>query len=341
MFAVIDSGTTTTRIYIVNENGDIVASGRTKVGVRDTSITGSRDKLRNGVAKLFYDVLSENGISDDDVSFAISSGMITSEIGLIEIPHIVAPAGIEQLTKGMLKVEDPNVLPIGRPVYFIRGIRNNYPQPATIRNLPCIDFMRGEETQCIGIMTKRNLVYPCNLVALSSHTKIMYINENREIVFSKTTISGQIYEALVASTNIGKSIVDCTGEQSGGYSYEELVEVAMDIVFKEGFIRSCMAPRFMQVLLNTDSSERKTFIDAAIASEDLYAFKDMRARGYASRRYILYGQEERCKMYKYMLEKTYGDEIEVEIIYKKEDLDRMTTDGAIAIASNLIKTELN
>ena len=42
MFAVIDCGTTMTRIYIVDENQQIIASGRKKVGVRDTSITGSR-----------------------------------------------------------------------------------------------------------------------------------------------------------------------------------------------------------------------------------------------------------------------------------------------------------
>lgn len=48
MFAVIDCGTTNTRIYIVDQNREILASGSRKVGVRDTSITGSRDALRQG-----------------------------------------------------------------------------------------------------------------------------------------------------------------------------------------------------------------------------------------------------------------------------------------------------
>ena len=78
MFAVIDSGTTMTRIYIVDQNKNIAASGRTKVGVRDTSITGSRNKLRRGVEELFFRVLEEHKIADKDVEFAIASGMITS-----------------------------------------------------------------------------------------------------------------------------------------------------------------------------------------------------------------------------------------------------------------------
>ena len=98
MFAVIDCGTTMTRIYIVDENQQIIASGRKKVGVRDTSITGSRDTLRSGVTELFFEVLEENRIPDKQVEFAIASGMITSEVGLIEIPHLVAPVGLHQLS---------------------------------------------------------------------------------------------------------------------------------------------------------------------------------------------------------------------------------------------------
>ena len=101
MFAVIDCGTTNTRIYIVDRNRKIVACGSRKVGVRDTSITGSRDALRQGITELFFGILSEHGIKDEEVEFAVASGMITSEIGLIEIPHLVAPAGLSDLSQGL------------------------------------------------------------------------------------------------------------------------------------------------------------------------------------------------------------------------------------------------
>ena len=149
MFAVIDCGTTMTRIYIVDENQQIIASGRKKVGVRDTSITGSRDTLRSGVTELFFEVLEENRIPDEQVEFAIASGMITSEVGLIEIPHLVAPVGLHQLSEGIQEVNDPAVLPIRRPVYFVRGVRNHYPENARAQDLRQVDFMRGEEVQCI------------------------------------------------------------------------------------------------------------------------------------------------------------------------------------------------
>lgn len=338
MFALIDSGTTTTRIYFVDKDRRVIASGRAKVGVRDTSITGSRDKLRNGVSELFFRVLKENNLSKDDVEYVISSGMITSEIGLIEIPHLVAPAGMKQLAEGVLRIEDQSVLPIGCPVYFIRGIRNNYPQPASIKDFSFIDFMRGEETQCMGIISQKRTNEPFNIVALSSHTKIMAINDKQEIAFSKTTISGQIYEALVNSTNIGKSIIECTGEQDGGYTFEELVSLAVETVKKGGLIRACMAPRFMQVLMHTSSAERILFIDAAIAAEDIGAFREMREQGFNANYYVFYGHEKRCRLYKYLLEKEFGSDIQVDIIYNEIEQDQLTIDGAIAIISRLKET---
>lgn len=339
MFAVIDCGTTMTRIYIVDESQNIVADGRKKVGVRDTSITGSRDTLRNGVTQLFFQVLEEHKIPEDQVEFAIASGMITSEVGLIEIPHLVAPVGLQQLTSGILEVEDPSVLPIHRPVYFIRGVRNHYPQGARAQSLPQVDFMRGEEVQCVGIMNSRSLPYPCNIVALSSHTKVMYINQNAQIEASKTTISGQFYEAILQSTSIGKSVVHTEGEEAGGYSDEELIEIATNCVRRGGLGRTMMMLRFLQVLMKSNSQERQTFMDAAIAADDLNAFREMREQGFRSDYYVLYGHESRCKMYDYMLKREFGQHLTVERIYNQEDLDRLTVTGSIAVALKQIEAK--
>lgn len=336
MFAVIDSGTTMTRIYIVDQNKNIAASGRTKVGVRDTSITGSRNKLRRGVEELFFRVLEEHKIADKDVEFAIASGMITSEVGLIEIPHLVAPAGLKQLTEGIEKVEDPAVLDIGRPIYFVRGVRNQYPE-AKIQALRQVDFMRGEEVQCIGIMKSMKLAYPCNFVALSSHTKVMYINEKQEIAASSTTISGQLFEAICNSTNIGKSLVPVEGEEPGGYMEEELIETAAGCVRHAGLARTMLMPRFMQVLMHTDGHEREVFMDAAIAADDLNAFRELREQGYRAEHYVLYGHESRCRMYEYMLKKEFGPQTAIDIIYEKEELDRLTVTGSIAVALEQIR----
>jgi 2-dehydro-3-deoxygalactonokinase len=321
----------------VEDNGTIIASGRTKVGVRDTSITGSREKLRNGVKDLFFRVIQENGLKDEDVKFAIASGMITSEIGLIEIPHVVAPAGMEELVDGIEKVEDPAVLPIGRPVYFIRGIRNHYLEHVRAQDLRQVDFMRGEEVQVMGILKMRNIPLPANIVTLSSHTKNIYVNADGKVEASCTTISGQFYEAMVNSTSIGKSIIPTEGEEAGGYTYEEMVEIAKECVDHGGLGRSMMMPRFLQVLMKTNSTEREIFTDAAIVADDIGSFREMKEQGYSSRYYLFYGQEGRCKMYKYMLQKELGEDVQIDIVYDSDEIDQFTIQGAIAVAAKIIE----
>jgi len=336
LFAVIDCGTTTTRIYLVDaDSKQIVASGRRKVGVRDTSITGSRDSLRTGVSELFFEIIENNRIPDNEVSFAIASGMITSEVGLVEVPHLTAPAGLEQLSDGVFEINDNDILPIGRPICFIRGIKNRV-SDSNLLGIDNMDFMRGEEAQCIGIMQEYDVSYPSNFVALSSHTKVMYIGPEKKIEASCTTLSGQVREAIISATSIGKSLGPLPDDISDGYTFEDIINTALNSVNSFGLLRSCMMPRFMHVLMRSEVNERQLFLDAAIAADDMKAFKGMRDAGYRSDFYLLYGHENRCRIYEYFLKKTFGDGLIVKKVFKPTDLDRMTVDGAVAIAAHII-----
>ena len=231
------------------------------------------------------------------------------------------------------------MLPINRPIYFVRGIRNHYPDNARAQDLRVVDFMRGEEVQCMGVMASRKIPFPGNIVALSSHTKVMYINEQGQVEASNTTISGQLFEAILSSTNIGKSMVPVEGEEAGGYTFEELVEVATECVRHCGLARAIMMTRFLQVLMKTNGEERELIVDAAIAADDLNAFRELRDQGYHSDYYLLYGHEIRCKLYAYMLKKEFGDQVVVDCIYDKDELDQLTVTGSIAVALQSIEND--
>lgn len=338
MFAVIDCGTTNTTIFILSDDSELVAQGTKKIGVRDTSITGSKQALKNGVEQLYFDILREHEIDNNKIKFAIASGMITSEIGLIEIPHLVAPCGLEELSDNIEVVNDREVLDIGVPIYFIRGVRNNYGENDTAHKIRQVDFMRGEEVQCIGILKELKPQLPVNIVVLSSHTKLIHIDKEGKIRNCMTTMSGQIFEALKAATNVGKSITNCQGEEAGGYSFEEIVAIAKDCVENAGFVRTMLMPRFMQVLLKTNSEERTLFVDAAIAVDDMKAFIDFNNQGYKTPKYILFGHHARCKLYTYLIKQYLGNEIDVESIYDEQAIADMTIKGVIITAKNILKS---
>lgn len=333
MFAIIDCGTTNTRVYILNEENRIVAEGARKVGVRNTSMTGSKDALRNGVCEAIVEAAELAGIKPTDLEFAIASGMITSEIGLLEIPHLVAPIGLDELAANVRLVQGGEALPIDIPILFIRGIRNNYGDNATLRDIRNVDFMRGEETQVVGILEEFAVTEPVNIIVLSSHTKIIHADAAGKIVASLTTLSGQLYEAILKETMIGKSLTENNTEKSGGYSFEEVVAIATEVANEVGLDRCMMIPRFMQVLLTTDYKERNLFLDTGIAVDDMKIISEFERQGHIAKTFILFGHESRCKLYAYLLGQKYGDSVKVISVSDKEKLSQLTVRGAIAIAA--------
>ena len=117
----IDSGTTNTRVNIW-QSERVIADSFQEVGARDTAITGSKTTLQNGVRMAIAQVLSQANIQIANVKLILATGMIGSNLGLLEVPHVPAPAGLEELAKGMKMTIIPEV--ISCPIWFIPGVRN-------------------------------------------------------------------------------------------------------------------------------------------------------------------------------------------------------------------------
>jgi 2-dehydro-3-deoxygalactonokinase len=335
-FAIIDCGTTNSRVYILDAAADVIHKGIMQVGVKDTAINGSNEILTASLKELFEGTVREAGLDLKNIKFAITSGMITSEIGLMEIPHLRAPAGIVELAAGITPVQDREIFPVDVPLLFIRGIKNSYPPDAGYREIRRVDFMRGEETQLIGLLTLYpESPLPLTVVTFSSHTKYFSINVDRKIAGSLTTISGQLFEAIKERTFVGKSIAG-PGEDDNAYEdfFEPaVIEVAYDAVLHAGFLRTLMMPRFMEVLLNEPWYIRRLFIDATIVAEDLRALNDFSLLGFpADTGFVLIGYKRRCRIFKYLLQKFYGIK-EVQEIVAEEQIDLLSIRGAVAIAA--------
>jgi 2-dehydro-3-deoxygalactonokinase len=335
-FATIDCGTTNSRVYILNAAAEVIHKGVKQVGVKDTAVNGSNEILKTGLKELFESTVREAGLQLNDLKFAITSGMITSEIGLMEIPHFEAPAGIEELAAGVTPVRDQTIFPVDVPLLFIRGIKNSYPANATYRDIRKVDFMRGEETQLIGLMELYpDLPLPLTAVTFSSHTKYFSINADRKIAGSSTTISGQIFEAIKERTFVGKSIANPDGNDDGNEDFFEpaVIEAAYESVQNAGFLRTLMMPRFMEVLLNEPWYIRRQFIDATIVAEDLRALHDFDLLGFPKdTAFMLIGYQRRCRICKYLLQKYFGSK-DVREIVAKDQVDLLSIKGAMAIAA--------
>jgi 2-dehydro-3-deoxygalactonokinase len=331
-FATIDCGTTNSRVFLLDKNLGVVGKGSRKVGVKDTAVHGSNHVLKMGLSELFEQTVASAGLRLADIQCAITSGMITSELGLQEIPHLWAPAGLAELAESLTVTQDPTVFPLDLPLVFIRGIKNPYPPETTYEDIRRIDFMRGEETQIMGLLTRPDLPRPpLTAVVLSSHTKYIHVRHDGRIAGSLTTLSGQVFEAIQQATSIGKSIA-AEGEPEPK-DLALAAHTAFDAVRHAGFLRALLMPRFMDVLLKVPAEVRRTFVEAAIAAEDLQAMQDFPLVGFPRDcPMILIGSPRRCRVFREVLTRAEETGPAIAEISTVEAVDRLSIDGAVAIA---------
>ena len=95
-YITIDGGTTNTRISLIKD-GRAVETIKLSLGAR--SGIDNNDALKTAIADAIDTLLKKsNGIEIEKI---LASGMITSEFGLYNLPHISVPSGIDELHNAM------------------------------------------------------------------------------------------------------------------------------------------------------------------------------------------------------------------------------------------------
>ncbi len=209
-YIAIDGGTTNTRVFLT-EDEKIISSVKIPIGARK-NIDGTA-ALKSALRDAISDLLSAAGISESDITAVIASGMITSEFGLINLPHLVAPAGTAVLHRGITPKSVPEVTRL--EINFIPGVK-------TVGELEFTDMMRGEETELMGIYSPE--YGECIFVLPGSHSKIIRTDGCGRITTFSTTLTGEMLASLSEGTILRDAVsLDCgkIDEESlfAGYEY--------------------------------------------------------------------------------------------------------------------------
>ena len=183
-YITIDSGTTNTRVSLVID-GRIADTRKFNVGAKKGMENGQllRDALRGGIA----DILQANGMNEEQIECILASGMITSEFGLVNLPHIIAPVGAKELHGSLYRCSLPEISRL--PFVFVRGIKTGGDA------LENVDMMRGEETELLGSFEGAG-----TYILPGSHSKIIDVDEQGRVVRFKTMLTGEMIAALSQNT---------------------------------------------------------------------------------------------------------------------------------------------
>ena len=267
MYAItIDAGTTNTRVSLWSD-GTVIQQAFHPAGVRDTAITGSTDTLKRAVRTAIREVLDAAGIQNTQGITFLASGMITSNVGLVEIPHIAAPAGLQELAAGMVQHSLPDV--IDEPIWFVPGVKNHVTE-VTLETCETMDVIRGEEVEVIGVLETLKLRGPAVLVLPGSHSKMISIDDHNRITGCVTTIAGELLDVITKNTILANAL-----NNSFATEIEESVLLqGAEYVNKTGLARTCFTVRILDMFSGMSLNQKANFLLGAVLGADMLALKN-------------------------------------------------------------------
>ena len=267
-YLVIDCGTTNLRVKLLDENKNLVDMVKAEGGVRHTSIDGHNGRLRTMLKESIDAVLEKTGHSADDVIRCVASGMITSGLGLLEIPHLPCPVSIEDMKSGMKEQVFPDIAPF--PIAFIPGTRN-FAGKVDMDNFGGMDMMRGEEVEAVGLYSLLGCEGPALFVLPGTHNKFVSMGENGEILGCMTSISGELLDAITHHTIIADAV---------GHSFVDVDKYDSDMAkagawecAQSGLGRAAFAGRILSTLGGKEKDKIQSYLLGAVMALDVAAMQ--------------------------------------------------------------------
>lgn len=259
----LDSGTTSTRAWLM-EDGRLLGGVHDHVGARDVAQGRSREWLAGQLAGLVLQVLEQHDLTPSHIEAVVGFGMVTSELGIEEVGHLTAPVDASQLARALGRdtgrtLGTPRVDGSTVPFYLVPGVRCGG-EPAGGHR----DFMRGEETEVVGLLASDQPMLPLLYVSPGSHSKWITVDTHGRITDSMTTLTGELAWALHKETILAEFIDPAREDIDLAYVLE-----GAEAARRDGLSRALFLPRLRSRLDGLDAGRCSDIALGALAGSDI------------------------------------------------------------------------
>lgn len=265
---IIDCGTTNLRVSVCNASGEVLAAAKKAGGVRHTAIDGHNGKLKQMLREALEEAFDAVGITAADVSACVAYGMITSNVGLLEIPHLIAPAGAADLHRGMRTAAFEEIAPF--PITFIPGVRN-FSGAVSMENFSGMDMMRGEETESVGLWQLLKPQTESVFILPGSHNKFVRMDAAGHILGCMTSISGELLDAVTHHTILADAVERGFASEED-YDPEMACQGALECA-RSGLGRAAFAGRILNQLGKESHARLRSYLLGAVLAQDVLALR--------------------------------------------------------------------
>jgi 2-dehydro-3-deoxygalactonokinase len=260
-YFAVDSGTTNSRVWLMR-NRAVLASKKVPVGVRNTAIDGNNRALVEAIRETILGLMPDTGTSERP-QIVIAAGMITSNLGLHEVKHVQAPAGLLELASNVQEKRFKDLE--GISFYFIPGVRTG-PARADLDNVDSIDIMRGEETEVMGAFEEIGQIQdgPLLYIHLGSHTKMIQLDASRRISAGASTLAGELMHSILEQTILRSSLPEIPFATFNSTFFTQGWEHCQRV----GFSRALYEVRILQLSSEFSKEDLASFMLGTVLFED-------------------------------------------------------------------------
>lgn len=196
MLIIVDCGMTNMRCRLV-DGGRIISE------VKKRSLVSEKEDPRLPLIGILSDATEElllsNGLKKSDVEAIVCSGILSSDVGIHRVPHVMMPAGISESAGHAEAVRLPEYPDL--PILFIPGVRTSPDRSGNeVGFIAGLDSMSGEECETYGIMKLCGLTGDFTLALPGTYNKTLYIDKDGRITVMQTGMCGEFMAAISGHT---------------------------------------------------------------------------------------------------------------------------------------------
>jgi 2-dehydro-3-deoxygalactonokinase len=192
--------------------------------------------------------------------------MLSSDVGLVSVPHVVAPAGLDDLARSVVVTRIAEISSL--PIYMVPGVRT--PASEEADGWFEADVMRGEECETWGAYIELAALGRVDsgqwlvFVWPGSHTKLVEVDAAGRIVRSHTTLAGELLHAAARHTLLAASLPDSLPDELD----LDAAAAGGRAVARSGLERAAFLVRVADLAHTLDPLQRASFwIGAAVAAD--------------------------------------------------------------------------
>ena len=248
-----DSGTTNSRLYLLNAQRETVYTAKCEVGARDSAKAHSGEVQTKALHEMYVRMLTEKGLSDADIGSVCVSGNVTAKYGVREVPHCVLPMSADRFREKLFTFTEDKYF--GREITLVPGVKQ------VSDDIELTGLARGEEIELYGMADTLKMEYGDRTVAVAmpgSHTHVAFM-QGDTIAGLNSNMTGEIFHALRADTVLAPVLEDVSAPLDDGW-----VLRGMDALNRYGITRALYLAHTMRILEQNEPYERRSFAEGVI-----------------------------------------------------------------------------